>query len=150
MKQATLCFLIQENQVLLAYKKRGYGKDKWNGMGGKIEPGETATEAAIRETVEEIGATPHDIKQVAIIDFLVEGKPKEDMKVYVFTCRKWLGEIIETEEMRPQWFDQNNLPFKQMWPDDEIWLPLILKGEEFVADFKFNQNEEIIEYHIKQ
>ena len=52
MKQATLCPLIKDDQILLAMKKRGFGVGKWNGVGGKVEKGEEIIDAAIREIKE--------------------------------------------------------------------------------------------------
>ena len=53
--RTTLCLLIKDNKILLPIKKRGFGKGKNNGVGGKLEDGETELEAMIRETKEEIG-----------------------------------------------------------------------------------------------
>lgn len=58
LRQATICLLIKDDQVLLALKKRGFGEGKWNGVGGKVKDGETIEQTAIRETQEEIGVTP--------------------------------------------------------------------------------------------
>ena len=55
MKLVTLCLLVKDDKVLLAMKKRGFGMGKWNGVGGKVEDGETIEMAAARETGEEIG-----------------------------------------------------------------------------------------------
>ena len=56
-KVLTLVLLREDNQVLLGMKKRGFGVGKWNGFGGKLEPGETVVEAAAREVKEECGFT---------------------------------------------------------------------------------------------
>ncbi len=55
MKHTTLLFLLKDNHILLAMKKRGFGAGRWNGVGGKIEAGETIVQAAVRECFEEIG-----------------------------------------------------------------------------------------------
>ena len=57
MRQATLCLLLKDDEILLAMKKRGSGVGKWNGVGGKVKIGESAKQAAIREMNEEIGVT---------------------------------------------------------------------------------------------
>ncbi len=67
--KTTLCFLLQENSILLARKKRGFGEGKWNGAGGKVEFGETIEDAARRETNEEIGVSPKNIERVATLYF---------------------------------------------------------------------------------
>ena len=58
--RANLLFVIRDGQILLIRKKRGLGQGNINGPGGKLEPGETALEAALRETREEIGITAHE------------------------------------------------------------------------------------------
>lgn len=69
LKQATLCYLIKDDQVLLAMKKRNFGEGKWNGIGGKPNLQETIEQAMIRETEEEISVTPTNFEKVAVIDF---------------------------------------------------------------------------------
>ena len=66
---ATLLFLRRNDEILLAMKKRSFGKGNWNGVGGKLDTGETIKQAMIRETEEEIGVTPTAYKQMAQIAF---------------------------------------------------------------------------------
>jgi NADH pyrophosphatase NudC (nudix superfamily) len=65
----TLLFLQKDDQILLAMKKRGFGSDRYNGVGGKLEPGETIEQALIRECQEEIEVTPLSYRKVAEHDF---------------------------------------------------------------------------------
>jgi ADP-ribose pyrophosphatase YjhB (NUDIX family) len=71
MKQTTLCFLLKDDNVLLAMKKRGFGVGKWNGIGGKVAEGEAVAAAAVREIKEEISvvALPEDLELVGTLDF---------------------------------------------------------------------------------
>ena len=57
MLRTTLCFLIRKNEICLAMKRHGFGKGKWNGVGGKVDEGETIEKAAIRELYEEVGVS---------------------------------------------------------------------------------------------
>lgn len=150
MRQSTLCFLLKDKQILLAMKKRGFGTGKWNGPGGKPDGNETIEETAIRETKEEICVLPKNIQQVAIIDFFFQNNPDWDQQVLVYTTTNWEGEPTESEEMKPQWFNQDNLPFESMWPDDKFWLPKVLSGKNIVAKFVFNEQGEIIDYNINE
>lgn len=133
MKQVTLLFLLSDNQVLLAMKKRGFGQGKWNGVGGKVEEGEHERDAAIRECKEEIGVTPHDLKFVGRIMFYEQNDPAFGHDCHIFVTRQWDGKPHETEEMRPRWFTIQDIPYDQMWPDDKIWLPILLDGKLFTG-----------------
>lgn len=151
LRQATLCLLIKDNQILLAMKKRGFGKDKWNGVGGKPNPGENIEETAIRETQEEIGVTPKALKRVAILNFYF---PKDlekqgwNQQVCVYLVEEWEGEPVETEEMRPSWFHFNEIPHKEMWADDIHWLPKVLEGKLLKANFIYEDNETLKDFEI--
>lgn len=148
--ETTLLYLRKDDQILLAQKKRGFAKNKYNGVGGKIEENETPEQAMIRETIEEISVTPIKYDKVGIIEYdeYYKGKRKE-IVVHVYFSTRWDGEPKESEEMTPQWFNINNLPFEEMIGDDEYWLPLVLKGEKIEAFFKFNENWKIINYKVK-
>ncbi|MDD4938400.1 MAG: 8-oxo-dGTP diphosphatase [Candidatus Shapirobacteria bacterium] len=150
MKRSTLLFLIKGQQVLLAMKKRSFGINKWNGVGGKPNKNEKIKYTAIRETQEEINVTPKNIKHLATINFYYKNKPEWNQQVWVYITTNWNGEPSETEEMKPQWFDQNKLPFKSMWPDDPFWLPLILSGKKVKASFTIDENDKILNKTINE
>ncbi|HVZ58298.1 MAG TPA: 8-oxo-dGTP diphosphatase [Patescibacteria group bacterium] len=136
--QTSLAFMLNKNQLLLALKKHGFGKGKWNGVGGKLLPGESIEQTATREMFEEIGVKPLKLKQVALFTFLYPFDPQSDQIVHVFVAESWEGKPVETEEMKPRWFDFTEIPFQQMWPDDSIWLPEVLKGNLVKATFLFD------------
>ncbi|KAF9950751.1 Nudix (Nucleoside diphosphate linked moiety X)-type motif 1 [Mortierella alpina] len=132
-KVLTLVMVIDKDQkkILLGYKKRGFGAHLWNGFGGKVEPGETPKEGAHRELEEEAGitVTPENLKKAGILLFLFENDPVA-LETHIYTAYEHDGQIRECEEMRPQWFDFAAIPFDQMWEDDKIWLPMLLKGQD--------------------
>jgi mutator protein MutT len=141
-KRRTLVFLLRDKEVLLAMKKRGFGMGKWNGVGGKIEEGETVPQAAIREAQEEIGVViqESDLTHAGTIQFLLPEDPDNknmNVEVFVYTTTNWEGEPTESEEMAPKWFHQNEISYDQMWEDDHYWLPLVLKGQRIKATFSF-------------
>ena len=155
MWQATLCFLIRENngekEVLLAMKKRGFGLGKWNGMGGKLDlkKDRDIFETAKRELKEEIGVETGELEKVAILSFYFPYQKEWNQDVHVFFAKNWQGEPKESEEMKPQWFKINMIPFESMWSDDKFWLPKVLNGKKLKADFIFKPGEIIESHKIK-
>ncbi|MEN9405432.1 MAG: 7,8-dihydro-8-oxoguanine triphosphatase [Candidatus Parcubacteria bacterium] len=138
MKIVTLCLIQEDSKILLGLKKRGFGEGRWNGFGGKVEEGESIEEATIRETQEECGVHVADLIKVGIVDFLFQDGSKQ-MQVHFFRPGSYIGEPTETEEMKPQWFDVDEIPFSQMWPDDIYWFPLFLEGKKFKGRFLFDR-----------
>ena len=150
MLETTLCLLKKDNKILLAMKKRGFGEGKYNGVGGKIENGETPEEAMIRETQEEIAVTPIVYEKVGIIEFdeFYKGK-KEKVMFHLYIASEWQGEPTESEEMKPEWFDIQNIPYDRMFPDDKYWLPLILEGRKIKAYFDFDEEWNLLNKKIE-
>jgi 8-oxo-dGTP pyrophosphatase MutT (NUDIX family) len=146
---ATLLFLIKDDQILLAMKKRGFGAGRFNGVGGKPEPGESIEQTLVRETEEEISVTPTEFDKIAELTFdeFFKGEPSI-MHVYVFTASSWTGTPTESEEMAPKWFAKSEIPYDIMWPDDPFWLPRVLEGKKITANFKLDENDMIISHDV--
>ena len=153
MKQATLGFLIKDNkEILLAFKKKGFGAGKWNGVGGKSDfnkGDKDIFDAAIREMKEESRVAVKDMERVAILNFYFPYQKEWDQEVHVFISRNWEGTPEESGEMKPKWFKIKEIPFEKMWPDDKFWLPKVLNGEKLKAKFYFKPGELIDSYEIK-
>ena len=137
-KQLTLTIVYKNEQVLLGLKKRGFGVGRWNGFGGKVEDKETIREAAIRELKEESGIEAKEIEEVGVLDFEFKSDPKI-LQVHVFRVVNFSQEPVETEEMKPQWFNIDNIPFNCMWSDDIYWMPYFLEGKKFAGKFLFDR-----------
>ena len=144
-KILTLCIIYQHPKILLGMKKRGHGEGKWNGFGGKVEQGETIEEAAKREIKEEAGIETNKINKLGILEFMYQDG-SGNMEVHIFYTREFKGTLTESEEMRPKWFDIDEIPYDQMWADDKYWLPLFLREKRFKGEFLFNESNEIIDY----
>ena len=133
-------------RVLLGHKKTGLGQGKVVGLGGHVDPGETAAEAAVREVREESGLIVDRgaLTEAARLTFLFPAHPAWDMDVDVFTCARWSGEPAESDEIRPQWFPVADLPFGRMWDDGPRWLPRVLAGERLRAVFSYAADNETV------
>lgn len=145
----TLCIVHQHPRVLLGMKKRGFGEGRWNGFGGKVGGNETIEEAAIRETREEAGIEVRELEKTGIIKFEFRGNP-EFIEMHIFRSTDFEGDPQEGEEMKPQWFEVDNIPFDVMWPDDKYWIPLFLEGRKFKARFLFDDFDTILEQELKE
>lgn len=141
MIRTTLLYIIKDGKILLAEKKRGFGAGKLNGVGGKIEPGESEVQGMLRECREEIGVTPINLEQRAVLHFdLFYKGEKEKEDTYVFVASDYSGELVESEEMKPSWYDINKLPFERMFSDDELWLNSLIEGKIFEANIVMDEN----------
>ncbi len=146
-KLLTLCIIHQHPKVLLGMKKRGFGAGRWNGFGGKVTSGETIEDAAKREMFEEAGIKLKNLNKVGILDFEFKGNP-EILQVHIFKSDNFDGIPKESEEMKPQWFYMDEIPFKEMWPDDIHWIPLFLKGKKFKGKFLFGEADAVLEKEL--
>lgn len=138
---ATLMFIVDEEagRVLLIRKKRGLGAGKINGPGGKMDPGETSQECAVRETQEELGVTALEpVKHGELWFQFVDGLA---LHVDVFRATRWQGEPVETPEAIPLWTSLAELPFEEMWADDRFWLAEVLvEKKHFIGRFLFDDD----------
>jgi 8-oxo-dGTP pyrophosphatase MutT (NUDIX family) len=153
MRNSTLLFLIKKDKgvitdICLAMKRRGFGTGRYNGVGGKVEEGETIKDAAIRETKEEVGVDVQDLSPCAEITFIYSHKPEWDQVTHIFFCENWSGEPTEGEEVSPKWFSVADIPYINMWPDDSFWLPKVLAGDYVRGRFVFAEGDVILEQEI--
>jgi 8-oxo-dGTP diphosphatase len=135
-EQATLLFVIRANEILLIHKKRGLGAGNINAPGGRLEPGETPMQAAIREVEEEVCVTPTDVQYTGELYFqFTDG---HSIHGTVFTAGGCTGEPTETDEATPFWTTMDAIPYDRMWADDRHWIPLMLAKTPFHGYFIFD------------
>ncbi|MBT2597773.1 8-oxo-dGTP diphosphatase [Arthrobacter sp. ISL-72] len=150
----TLCFLLRDGvagqEVLLGRKKTGFGVGKVVGVGGHVEAGERAPEAACREVQEEIHVhvAEHDLVTAGTVDFVFPARPEWNMFTTVYLSERWAGEPRESEEIAPQWYPVQKLPVQHMWADAEHWLPAMISGERIAVRVVLAaDNENVAEVH---
>ena len=116
------------------------------GFGGKVEPNESILEGAIREVKEECGLdlVPKDVKKLGVIDYETDTICTED---HIFEVRNYSGEIEESEEMEPKWFEIENMPYDKMWKADEFWHPNFFRQQLFKASFKYDHVGDVIMHY---
>ena len=132
---ATLLYVVRGGEILLIHKKRGIGAGKLNGAGGKVDPGESALQAAVREFREELRAHPVAPRKLGEVGFeVVDG---ESIRIHVFRADALEGEPVETDEAVPVWTPVDDIPYDRMWADDRYWLPHLLENRPFEAFARF-------------
>lgn len=119
------------DEILLGEKLTGIGVGKLVGAGGKWEPGEDARQAAVREVHEELGVTidPADLESISVIDYPFLDRDEWSQRSHGFVVRRWSGEPQTSDELAPQWFLADDIPFDRMWADARTWLPQALAGD---------------------
>lgn len=129
-------------QVLLGRKKLGLGQGNFVAPGGKLEPGETPTDAAVREVAEEVGVlvAPADLQSRGVLDYHFPHRASWSQRSHVFVCERWQGIPRESNELNPEWFDLDRVPYGEMWDDARFWLPEVLVGGAVRRDFTFGED----------
>jgi 8-oxo-dGTP diphosphatase len=144
--QTCLCLITRPapgdgaaREVLLGYKKSGFGAGRWVGLGGHIEDGEKPAEAAAREVAEESGLLvwPDSLTHMAKLTFVFPARPSWDQTADVFVTTEYSGQAAESAELIPRWFAITDLPFDEMWDDARYWVPRVLGGERVIATITF-------------
>ena len=153
--KATLIHIIDDSTVLhrllLQRKSAGlFGEGKWNGVGGKLKAGETPMEGATREALEETGLMVSKLEPHGVLNFYFGQRAKVDWVVHVFSTRNFDGEPRPSEEGVLRWFTLDDIPYSEMWQDDELWLPLLLEGRRFDGVFYFSDDgTKLIDFDLK-
>ena len=117
-------------------KKRGLGAGYFNAPGGRMEPGETPLECAVREIQEELCITPLDPEHAGTVMFqFTDG---HSIHGEVFIASEFEGTPTETDEAVPIWFHIDELPYHNMWEDDSVWMPHLIARKKFHGRFIFD------------
>jgi 8-oxo-dGTP diphosphatase len=144
-QRATLLFILREEKILLIHKLRGFGAGKINGPGGKIDPGETALDAALRETFEELDIMPLGAEERGQLH--LQFRDGYSLHCVVFIAFDFLGEPRATDEAIPLWVALDQIPYERMWADDRHWLPFLIQGAHFDGYFEFD-GEQMLEHQL--
>lgn len=149
--EVCVTYLLRESpagtEVLLGRKKFGLGEGNLVGPGGKLEPGESPADAAVREVFEEVSISirPQNLMLVGELTYPFTHHPKFSQKSWAFVCREWEGEPVESDELVPEWYLLESIPLDRMWDDAKHWLPQALAGQFVRATFIFGADARTVE-----
>lgn len=136
---ATLCYIKHNSMTLMIHRNKKANdihEGKWNGLGGKLEAGETPEECVIREVREESGLVIQNPRLHGLLMF-----PRfkgNDWYVFVFTAMEFNGELIESPEGKLEWIPDENLTELNLWESDHIFFPWLENGKFFSAKFDYD------------
>ncbi|WP_353809451.1 8-oxo-dGTP diphosphatase [Agromyces sp. SYSU T00194] len=141
-----VCYLLRDGeggrQVLLGRKKEGLGAGRLVGLGGKLEPGESAVAAAVREVYEESGVTvaASDLEHRGRLTYRFPTRSAWSQESDVFVTERFDGVPGESDELVPAWYPVARLPLGEMWDDARFWLPGVLAGGRVRRAFRFGSD----------
>lgn len=133
---ATLCYIKHNARTLMVYRNKkpdDIHAGKWNGLGGKFEPGESPEECVRREVLEESGLQIHSPRLHGLLMF--PNFKENDWYVFVFTAREFEGALIDSPEGQLEWIPDEKLTSLNLWPSDQIFFPWLEKDGFFSAKF---------------
>ena len=134
MKNTSLCYIECGGQYLMLHrvkKENDENHDKWIGIGGKFEPGESPEECMQREVTEETGLTAREWRYRGTVTFVSDEWGTEYM--HLFTCTGFTGTLRECDEGVLEWIDKRALLTLPIWEGDKIFLRLLDEGEPFFS-----------------
>lgn len=143
MKLATLCYVQNPQQTLMMHRVKKYGDvhhGKWNGLGGKFQPGESPEECVAREVYEESGLRIHHPRLAGFISWpMFDGK--DDWYGFVYRASEFSGELLtDSAEGELCWIDTDKLLSLELWEGDYVFLPWVLEGRFFSAKFTYEDS----------
>lgn len=139
MKVATLCYLRRDGQTLMIHrvkKTNDIHAGKWNGLGGKLDPGESPEECALREVFEESGLRARNPQLKGFLTFPAFSKD-EDWYVFVFLYEDFEGELIDSPEGNLRWVENSKLVELNLWEGDPIFLSWLDRKGTFSGKFVY-------------
>ena len=134
MKMTTLCYLERGGEYLMLHRTKKEGdenRDKWIGVGGKFEPGESPEDCLLREVREETGLTLTSWRYRGLVTFVSDVWPCEYM--HLFTADGWTGEERPCDEGELRWIGKRELYDLTMWQGDRIFLKLLSEDAPFFS-----------------
>lgn len=131
-----LCYLRRDGHTLMLHKRRGEGRGKHNGLGGKLEPGESPEDALRREVLEESGLVLHSARLRGVLTFpLFDGS--DDWYVFVYTSDDFGGELRASDEGELRWVPDGELPSLDLYEGDRVFLPWLEGERVFSAKLRY-------------
>ena len=134
MKNTTLCYIEQDDKYLMLHrvkKEHDENHDKWIGVGGKFEDGESPEDCLLREVKEETGLTLKTFSYRGLVTFVSDEYGTEYM--HLFTATEYEGELQDCEEGELVWIPKTDVVKLNLWEGDKVFLRLLDESKEFFS-----------------
>ena len=134
MKNTTLCYIEQDDKYLMLHrvkKEHDENHDKWIGVGGKFEDGESPEDCLLREVKEETGLTLKTFSYRGIVTFVSDEYGTEYM--HLFTATEYEGELQDCDEGELVWIPKTDIVKLNLWEGDKVLLRLLDESKEFFS-----------------
>ena len=142
----TLCYIEENEKYLMLHrtkKDNDENHDKWIGVGGHFEKGESPEECLVREVKEETGLTLHSFDFRGIVNFVSDENPAEYM--CLFTSKDFSGEMIQCNEGQLEWVDKSDVTNLNLWEGDRLFLELLTRDVPFFSMKLVYKNGRLVE-----
>lgn len=151
MKQTTLCYIEKDGAYLMLHrikKENDENKDKWVGIGGKLEYGESPFDCIRREIKEEVALTPLSLRYCGIITFVSDLFGTEYM--HLFHSNSFAGELpTECDEGVPSWVKKSDVANLPIWEGDKIFLHLLDEETRFFSLKLVYEGDKLISHTLE-
>ncbi len=152
MKSTTLCYIEKDGAYLMLHrvkKENDENKDKWIGIGGKLEDGESPYDCVRREITEETGLTVKNVCYRGIITFVSDVYGTEYM--HLFTATEFFGSLREDcPEGNLEWVKKEQIPSLPIWEGDKIFLSLLDTEASFFSLKLVYRGDKLIEHKLNE
>lgn len=151
MRLTTLCYIESDNKYLMLHRTKKVNDenhDKWIGVGGKFEEGESPEECLLREVKEETGLTLTSYRFRGIVSFISD--QWEDEYMHLFTATEYQGEVTDCDEGELVWIPKEELDSLKLWEGDKIFFKLLDEETGFFSLKLRYRGEELVETDIKR
>lgn len=149
----TVCFLKDNDEILLAETVYSSRIRKFTGIGGEVTSEKRLEVETVQYLYDDLRITvyPHDLEKAGVLHRISENEQNEiiaDESLHIFTCEKWQGDIKATPGRKPQWFTLDTIPYDETLEYEEKWLPLIMDQEKVLIEILEKKNQDSGEFEM--
>jgi 8-oxo-dGTP diphosphatase len=152
-REAIVCYLVNEetHELLLGYREfNPNGKDQklYSGIVDVIQEDEIPEDTCFRAGQDQLGISITGMERRGVISFIFPHNPRWNHSITVFIVTKWIGEPHAAGDIAPIWFPKGNLPWNEMWHDNQFWLEDIIEGSSVNATFLYGEDNKVKEFEF--